>query len=273
MNKLMLGDVELDLIPDAVGEIEGDSVFAPASQDQWSALVPSSAEGLMDIAVRPMLIKDADGYILVDTGFGTVKSEEESQTGDTLAELAKRSIDPRAIGRVIITHAHGDHCLGNCVLQDDTWVPAFPDADYYIQTAECDFIKREDPEMWRTRFQPVERAGKLRLLDGDTALSDTVECLLTRGHTIGHQSVLVESGGKSALYVADLYISPGNVTHPDWGPDWAWSREDDIANRKKIAGWAAEHKAILIIAHDPTQPFYTVQIENGNYKLAEVTAR
>ena len=263
MTHMKLGEVELDLVLDAVGEIEGDSVFSPATREEWAKLAQPNEEWMIDVAVRPLLIQDMDGYTLIDTGYGTVKSEPESQTGNTLSELAARSIDPGDIRRIIITHAHGDHCWGNCVLKGETWVPAFPNAEYIVQSAELDFLKQEDPATWTTRFEPIEKNGHLRLIDGDTKLSNTVECLLTRGHTIAHQSVLVSSGGKSALYVADQYISTGNVTNPEWGPDWAWSRDDDIENRKKTTSWAIDAKAVLIIGHDPANPFVTVQKADG----------
>ena len=261
MPVLDIGSVHLDLLLDTTITIGGDSVFAPASREEWSPFIEADDEGVLTAPVRPLLIHGPDGYTLVDTGFGDSSPGPNGTTtdGQTLSELAVRGVKPDDILRVIITHAHGDHFLGNTMRSGSGRTPTYPNAEYVIQKADSDAFRNESPEEWDHYFGVIADAGKLRFRDGDTRLSDTVSCRLTQGHTIGHQSVVITSGGQSACYLGDLAIKALNLERPEWGPDWAWSREKDIENRRAILQWAADENAILILLHDAVHPFVRVK--------------
>ena len=49
MTHMKLGEVELDLVLDAVGDIEGDSVFSPATREEWTKLVQPNDEWMIDM--------------------------------------------------------------------------------------------------------------------------------------------------------------------------------------------------------------------------------
>lgn len=266
MPVLEVGSVHLDLLLDTTLTIGGDSVFAPASREEWSPLIDADGDGIMTAPVQPLLIDGPDSYALVDTGFGDSSPGPDAATSDgaTLRELAKRGVKPEDVSRVIITHAHGDHYLGNTVESRSGRAPTFPNAEYVIQKADADAFRSESPEEWVRHFQPLADSGTLRLVDGDTRLSDTVSCRLTQGHTIGHQSVVITSGGQSVCYLGDLAIKMLNLQRPEWGPDWAWSREKDIENRKAICRWAADENAVLILLHDDLHPFVRVRHAGGD---------
>ena len=60
-----------------------------------------------------------------------------------------------------------------------------------------------------------------------------ISTISTPGHTPGHLNVLIDSGGQQAIIVGDLFISPAQVSEPDW-----CSRGDmdkDMARRTRHA--------------------------------------
>jgi glyoxylase-like metal-dependent hydrolase (beta-lactamase superfamily II) len=53
-------------------------------------------------------------------------------------------------------------------------------------------------------------------MEGDEAANPEVRCVITRGHTRSHQSVIIESKGKSAIFIGDLSLLPVQMEELDW---------------------------------------------------------
>jgi glyoxylase-like metal-dependent hydrolase (beta-lactamase superfamily II) len=264
-----LGTVSVALVSDGRADIEGDRVFYPASQEEWEVGLNPDAEGNLPIAYRSLLISDSDALTLVDTGYG--EEGRPDRKGRHLPEnLAALDVSPAQIDRVVITHAHGDHCMGNTLWRSGGWIPAFPNADYVIQEKEIAAIRENDDPLWVARFAPLMERDQLRLIDGRTALTGTIACWPTPGHTIGHQSVLVRSEAQQALFMGDLAVFAKNMEYSDWGPVWAWSREHDARSRQRIAEWAVEQDAILIIGHDPQRPWVKLRRDGNSYRFVSL---
>ena len=260
MYRISIGTVRLDLLLDAEIGISGDSVFATAQRREWTALVTADREGRFTVPVRPLLIRGQDTITLVDTGFGDIASFTDATvpTGCTLDCLSKLGVTADDVDMVIITHAHGDHIQGNMRRADGRNIPAFPNAEFVMQRAEADATREDAGEDWEVYFHQIDREGRLRLLDGDAALTETIGCVLTQGHTVGHQSVVISDGGESACYLGDLALHSLNLQKPEWGADWAWSRDHDRENRVKMREWARDNRGILILPHDGENAFVTV---------------
>lgn len=261
MDGIKVGNIELDLILDAELPISGDAVFHPARRDEWMAVVPGDDLGEFIVPVRPLLIREPEGTTLVDTGFGDIAADENGveERGNTRAVLETLGVAPDSVNRVIITHAHGDHMQGNTIRKGGEIVSAYKNAEFVIQRPDAENLQSESPQAWTRYFEPIAAVGKLKVIDGDTRLTPSILCTLTRGHTIGHQSVIITSGGESACYLGDLALHKLNLDRPEWGPDWAWSKEHDRENRIRIKEWARETGGVLILPHDAEHPFVTVE--------------
>lgn len=266
--KLKIGEMDLYLVPDAVIKLDGGSVFHPASFEEWGPGVEADENEELTCVVRSLLIKRGEEYTLVDTGYGESRHEERpAPLADGLKDLG---VLPEKISSVIITHGHGDHCLGSTMKRAGGWVPAFSEASYYLQEKEAAALDAGDPDLWRYSFLPLRESGLLHLIDGIVELFPGVTCRPTPGHTVGHQSVLVEAAGESALFLGDLALHPRNMEKPEWGPDWAWSREADIESRREIAAWSAETGGILIIGHAMGNPLFRMEKTSGGLKAMPV---
>lgn len=265
---LGLGGIRLNLILDAHIRLDGNAVFYPATQDEWSPGLSPDAEGSISVVVNGLLISEGDEHTLVDTGFGEQERPERPQS--VVKGLAQLGMQPTDISRVIITHAHGDHAMGNTIRRSGRWLPTFPSAEYVIQDKDLAAIREEGHAFWRTRFLPLVEQGLLRTTDGRTDLSDTLTCWPMPGHTIGHQGVLIRGGARQALAVGDLGVLAKNFEHPEWGPNWAWSHEADAQSRHEVCEWAVETGGILIVAHDPQHPWVTLERAGEGYQFIDV---
>ncbi len=134
------------------------------------------------------------GAILVDTGVGfpdELVSEWRVVNRHAADALAEHDLSPADVRIVINTHLHFDHCGQNAV---------FKHAPFYIQRGELERARREE-DMTSEWFDFA--GARFELIDGDAEIADGVRVVATPGHTVGHQSVIVESEGGGALMIGD----------------------------------------------------------------------
>ena len=262
----MLGHIELHLLLDTHTSIGGNKAFYPAQPAEWNPGFTVTDEGEIPNVVRTLLIREGNALTLVDTGFG--EEEPGHPRGRTLERLADMGVKPDDIGRVILTHAHGDHCLGNTVRRPEGWVPVFPSATHVVQKVEVAGMAASNTELWSTRFAPLAAMDLLEVVEGRQRLSDALELWPTPGHTIGHQAVMIQSGNHLALDVGDLAVFAASFLHADWGPDWAWSRAEDANSRSEVADWAVANDALLIVPHDPEYGYARLVISEDGLSVS-----
>jgi N-acyl homoserine lactone hydrolase len=168
---------------------------------------------------------------------------------DQLAQIGLKRGD---IGRVAISHTHGDH-IGNMGL--------FPNATVVMQRAEYNWIHSPDgPNDNVNQLMALARTllgtpKKLQLIDGDTDLfgDGSVTLLATPGHTPGHQSLLVH------LKNSGFILLSGDVAHlqenfeKDIVPSLNTDKAASIASMERIKQLVATYKATLFINHDKRQ--------------------
>jgi len=134
--------------------------------------------------------------ILVDTGLEQfmVPPEVEEQYGIKVLEfeaaLASYGLKPGDIDLIIHTHLHNDHCENDYKCTN---------ARVYVQKAEYDFFLKPHPLDHRY-FPDLLDDVKVVLVEGDQEIVEGVQVLLTPGHTVGGQSVVVNTrAGKAVI--------------------------------------------------------------------------
>jgi N-acyl homoserine lactone hydrolase len=157
-------------------------------------------DALNNIPVHGFVIKHPRaGAILVDTGVGwpTELVKEWKVVNRHAADaLAEHDLSPADIRIVVNTHLHFDHCGQNAV---------FKHAPFYIQRSELERARREND----VTSQWFDFAGaRFELLDGDAEVADGVRVVATPGHTVGHQSVLVDASDGAAVMIGDAAYTP-----------------------------------------------------------------
>jgi len=64
--------------------------------------------------------------------------------------------------------------------------------------------------------RPIIEAGRAELVDNGHRLTGDVWLEATPGHTPGHTSVRISSGGENAVITGDMIHHPIQIAHPDW---------------------------------------------------------
>ncbi len=259
---MRLGKTDLHLVSDGEYRLDGAGLFGLLPKTEWQEIAEPDEKNRIRIRLSCLLIETGEHKILVDTGYGDKLSDQEREfmclegDGRLLGNLAALGVAPEDVDIVINTHLHGDHCGGNTRYnaQGDL-VPTFPNALYYVQRLElADALfpnERTKGTYHRANFEPVERTGQLRVLWGDTRLTDEVRVMVTPGHTPAHQSVVVESEGETAIFLADTAHWPLHLERLEILTAFDVQPLVTLETKRRLARWAIEHRVLLIFNHHP----------------------
>jgi glyoxylase-like metal-dependent hydrolase (beta-lactamase superfamily II) len=149
--------------------------------------------------------------ILVDTGVDqfAVPPGAEEKYGIKVYEfedaLATVGLKPDDIDIIIHTHLHNDHCENDYKC---------PNAKVYVQKKEYEFLLNPHPADYRY-FPDILDGVEVVPVEGDQEIVEGVRVLFTPGHTLGGQSVAVNTNQGKAV-IAGLCSNAWNF--PSSGP-------------------------------------------------------
>lgn len=258
---MRFGKFELFSLSDGIMRLDGGAMFGVVPKVFWEKTNLPDEKNRIEIGVNPLLIK-ADGCnILVDTGNGDKFSEKLlniygiGRDSTLIESLSYAGLRPEEIDIVINTHLHFDHCGGNTFMDGNGKIrPTFPNARYVLQKAEWEDATNTN-ELTRAsylqeNFIPLMETGFVDLVDGDAEIVPGVKVVRTPGHNRGHQSVKIESDGKTALFLGDLIPTAGHIPLP-YIMGYDLYPLELLEVKRRILREALEDRWLLIFEHDP----------------------
>lgn len=257
----VLDSLEYVIISDGVYWTDGGGAFGLVPRVLWEERLPPDELNRVPLALNSLLVRSQGKTILVDTGYGSKLSEKayqiaglERPNGDLLSDLARLGVSPADIDIVINTHLHADHCGGNTIYQDEKLVPAFPNARYLIQRLELAEAVLPNERTRATylpeNYVPLQEAGRVTILNGNTRVTDQVWTAITRGHTRAHQVVILEAEAETVLFLADMATLHYHFERLAWVTGYDVEPLESIETKRYWQQWALERDALLIFQHD-----------------------
>jgi N-acyl homoserine lactone hydrolase len=161
-------------------------------------------------ALKPLLVRTEKENIIVDTGVGTLppnyqKFHEVTRNREEklIYSLRKIGLRPEDITMVVNTHLHFDHCGNNRL---------FENSKFLVQTDEIRYAYFPDRFMRVSYLRPFfDVEGDYLPVRGRYEIEDGVDLIPTPGHTIGHQSLVVNWKGRNVVYAGDAAPLPENI--------------------------------------------------------------
>lgn len=221
-----------------------------------------------DIRLRepvPGVLLEVDGgWFLLDTGFNTptllaeqlrvrvapreIDDELAGDGGDAIERAFEHvGIDPVDVVEIALSHLHDDHAGGV------DWFGR--QAPIHCQRRELEHARSEPPPPGQALCGVDFSSDHIdwRLDDGDVQLAPGLTAIATYGHTVGHQSFVVDLVGGGgfvfAFDAADLQenlddeVAPGGVA--------PGAHDEAVASIRRLKRVAAERGYPVIPGHDP----------------------
>lgn len=184
----------------------------------------SADDTTLNLSVHALLVEALGLRLVVDTCIGNDRPREftggEALSTPFLQQLGEAGWSRDGVDAVVCTHLDVDHIGWNTMLDAGRWVPTFPRARYLIGRQEYEFWKgvdeAEQVAAMADSIKPIFDAGLVELVEQDHVLSPEVRLIPSNGHTPGHVSVLIESGGARAVITGDMTHHPCQMAHPGW---------------------------------------------------------
>jgi glyoxylase-like metal-dependent hydrolase (beta-lactamase superfamily II) len=224
-------------------------------------LIPHFAteEGRLKMSIHSLVVETPTRRIVVDTGLGNDKQGRgvpvwNNRSTPFLETMTEAGFPPESIDTVLCTHLHVDHVGWNTKLVDGRWVPTFPKARYLFGTTEYQYWRDDTAEpdkvaVFNDSVKPVVDAGQAELIASDHRLCEEVSVIPTPGHSPGHMSVLIESGGEQGLLSGDVAHHPCQMAHLDWSSTVDTDEAQSAATRRELFGRFADTPTLVIGGH------------------------
>jgi glyoxylase-like metal-dependent hydrolase (beta-lactamase superfamily II) len=257
-------EAEVLLLNDGTVWQDPGGPFGLVPRAMWEREMPPEAQQTTPLTLHALLIRSHGKTILVETGLGT-KLDEASLAawglvrpeGDLLHQLARQGVAASDVDLVLNTHLHADHCGGNTRVEVGRLVATFVRAEYLVQRLEWAAAVQPDERTRTTylaaNFQPLIESGQMHLLQSDTTLTPHVRTVVTRGHTRGHQSIIVD-GARPVLFTGDMATLAVHFERLNWLTSFDAEPLETLATKRRWQAWAEANSAIVICAHDHYRP-------------------
>jgi glyoxylase-like metal-dependent hydrolase (beta-lactamase superfamily II) len=272
MATIRLGSFELISLTDGFFALDGGAMFGVVPKPLWERVAPPDARNRIRMAMRPLLVRGAH-TVLIDAGAG---DKMDARAADIYGfdreyrlehSLQDAGVNPRDIDVVIASHLHFDHAGGFTVRDSDGKLrPRFPAAQHIARRQEWEDAlaphERNRASYFSENYVPLQEAALLTLVDEDAEVLPGVRLRRTGGHTRGHQMIHIESGGRTAVFVADLIPTTAHVPLA-WIMGYDLYPMETLEFKRAFLREALEREYLLLFEHDPKVAAGYLRERNG----------
>ena len=279
VKRLVFGDLQLTLLHDGPFKLDGGAMFGVVPRTLWEKKTTPDDRNRIQLAMRPLLVEGAWGRMIVDCGAGDKMSAKEVDIyGFDRAHaldqaLAEAGLSADDIQLALATHLHFDHFGGGTMRDGGAVKPRFRNARYLIRGAEFQDAThahdRNRASYLRDDFVPLADAGVVDFYEGDREIRPGVRVVRTGGHTGQHQVVYVESGGRTAVFVADLIPTTAHLQDP-WIMGYDLFPMETLAFKKRFIREAIDREYLILFEHDPVVAAGYIREKDGRRYVEQV---
>jgi glyoxylase-like metal-dependent hydrolase (beta-lactamase superfamily II) len=265
---LTFGALELAPLLDGYFRLDGGAMFGVVPKTLWEKRAAADGRNRITMAMRPLLVKIGPSagsgrgrLMIIDAGAGDKMDEKSAaiyalDRAESLdVTMARAGVRAEDIDIVLASHLHFDHA-GGFTARDASGavVPRFPRARYVVNRGEWEDAthphERNRASYFAENYVPVQDAGLVDFMDGDGEVMPGVRVRRTGGHTRCHQIVYIESGGKTAVFAADLIPTTAHVDVP-WIMAYDLYPMETLEFKRAFVREAIEREYLIFFEHDP----------------------
>jgi glyoxylase-like metal-dependent hydrolase (beta-lactamase superfamily II) len=259
---MQFGDFELTSLLDRHFRLDGGAMFGVVPRTLWEKRTAPDDRNRISMAMRPLLVRpNAGPLMIIDAGAGEkmdpklqdIYGFDRSESLD--ASLAAAGVRAEDIGVVLASHLHFDHAGGFTTRQPSgAVIPRFPKARYIISRGEWEDAthphERNRASYFDENYVPLLEAGAVDFIDGDVTVAPGIRVRRTGGHTRYHHIIYIESGGRTAVFTADLVPTAAHVDVP-WIMAYDLYPMETLEFKRAFVREAIDREYLIFFEHDP----------------------
>jgi glyoxylase-like metal-dependent hydrolase (beta-lactamase superfamily II) len=246
----------------------------------WENLTPVNADHTIPLSTTPYLLEKGEWKVVIEPGIGRRWNDKqramfhiEHGGGCELTEsLRAAGVAPEQITHCLMTHCHWDH-LGAACGPDGK--PVFPNAEHW--TPEIELRAAQSPDHLRRAsyrredVQPIVDAGLMHTYTGEQEILPGLRMVEVGGHSDGVSLVILQGGGATACFWADVVPTANHVHLPfimayDMNAAKSWEVRNEWIPRAAREGWWN------LLYHDPATPIGKFTHDGKRYGFAPIAA-
>ena len=272
--KFKVGDIEMTALFDGIFSFPPNDEFikgVKAAEIAEALKAGGMSPAAIEIPLTILVANIGGKQVMFDSGTG-------GQLGPTSGLMSAKNfaaagIDPAKIATILVTHFHPDHIFG--MMAADTNAALFPNAEVVVPAAEMAYwtdaanIGKMPDQMKGLAGRASATLGtwkNVRKAEPDTEVVPGVRSVSTFGHTPGHTSYQLASGGKVLYILGDVSNIPALfLKHPDWQSQFDIQGDLAAATRHRMMDRVIAEGAMVAGYHYPFPGAGTVQKDGGGY--------
>jgi methylmalonyl-CoA epimerase len=257
---LPFGDLRLTALHDGPFRLDGGAMFGVVPKTLWEKPAPADERNRIQLAMRPLLVEAEWGRMIVDCGAGDKMNDKLrdiyglDRTRALDHALSEAGLTSDSIDIALASHLHFDHFGGATARVAGVLQPRFANATCFIRDAEWEDAthphERNRASYLQDDFVPLADAGVVQFYTGDVSIKPGVRVVRTGGHTGQHQIVFIESGGRTAVFVADLIPTTAHL-QDSWIMGYDLFPMETLAFKKRFIREAIDREYLIFFEHDP----------------------
>jgi glyoxylase-like metal-dependent hydrolase (beta-lactamase superfamily II) len=228
----------------------------------WEKRLPADDANRIPLSMRPLIVRSGTHTMIIDAGCGDKMDAKSAQIFKLDRRyhldhaLAEAGLTAEDIDIVLASHLHWDHVGGFTKIGTNGQVqPRFPKAKYVAHRAEWEDAthphERSRASYLQQDFVPLKDAGVLTLVDDGAEIMPGVKYRRSGGHCAHHQVVMIESGGRTAVFTADMYPTSVHIADP-WLMGYDLYPMDTLAFKRGFSPEAIAREYLIFFEHDPS---------------------
>jgi glyoxylase-like metal-dependent hydrolase (beta-lactamase superfamily II) len=265
--KLAVGKAEIIALSDAVLTFQASAIFPNVPAEAWT---PYTSDDTLRANVGSYVIRSQCKTILVDTGIGPGPvAGSGGAKGQMLADMQAKGVRPDEVDIVVFTHLHPDHVGWNVTGDGGRPKATFAGAKHMIRRPEWEHwtspsVLEASPFISESVVS-LKDLVDVELEEKEWALTGEISTLMTPGHTPGHLSVMINSGGQKAVVLGDVANHIAQVTHTDWSPIFDNDPGLAVQTRAALFERLRADGVTMAAGHFPTPGFGSIVMLDGRH--------
>jgi glyoxylase-like metal-dependent hydrolase (beta-lactamase superfamily II) len=274
---MKIGKYKLTLLNTGTFGLDGGAMFGIIPKPLWQKNTPADDKNRITLGARCLLLESDSKKILVETGIGDSWDEKfkviynvdfsENTLSQSLAGLGLKNED---ITDVILTHLHFDHTGGSTKLENEKFIPSFPNAKFYVQKEQFNWAEnpnnRDKGSFIPHTFMPLVKDGVLIFTEGNSHFDDEIQFFKINGHTIAQQILKISDESNTYLFCADLIPTMHHIPIP-YIMGYDIQPLETVKEKQKYLHLALEEGWKLIFGHDNFNACASIKMTEKGYSF------